>query len=328
MTEAIKECLLNPELCPTWLTTIKTILIPKSEETNKPKNYRPITCLSTFYKIIISIIKNRIHHLTSKNMLPMEQKGCKKGSYGCKDQLLINKAILEEAKKKRKNLSTAWIDYKKAFDSIPHDWIIKCLKMYKIFPIAINFLKESMEKWKTSVILYRQEGKLKFRKFNLKRGIFQSDSLSPLLFCLTLAPLSTLLNEAGYGYKTKAENKVNHLLYMDDLKTFVKNDNEQTGILNTVKKFSDDINMDFGLEKCSKTTFIKGKLTNWQNVQLDINTTIKDLEPGEAYKYLGMDKMKEKIRKEFLRRIRSIMKTELNAKNIIIEIKNICTSSS
>ena len=29
-----------------------------------------------------------------------------------------------------------------------------------------------------------------------------------------------------------------------------KNDNEQTGILNTVKKFSDDINIDFGLEVC------------------------------------------------------------------------------
>ena len=101
MTKEIKECLLNPELCPTWLTTGKTILIPKSEETNKPKNYRPITCLPTFYKIITSIIKNRIHHhLTSENMLPIEQKGCQKGSYGCKDQLLIDKAILEEAKKK------------------------------------------------------------------------------------------------------------------------------------------------------------------------------------------------------------------------------------
>ena len=73
---------------------------------------------------------------------------------------------------------------------------------------------------------------------------------------------------------------------MDELKTFAKNDNEQTGILNTLKKFSDDINMDFGLEKCAKATCIKGKLTTWQNVQLDINTTIKDLEPGEAYKYL------------------------------------------
>ena len=154
------------------------------------------------------------------------------------------------------------------------------------------------------MILYHQEGKLESREFNIERGIFQNDSLSPLLFCLALTPLSTLLNETGYGYKTKAGNKVNHPLYIDDLKTFPKNDNKQTGILNTVKKFIDDINMDFGLEKCAKATFIKGKLTTWQSVQLDINTTIKNLESGQAYKYLGIDegggiqhsKKKEKIR--------------------------------
>ena len=36
-------------------------------------------------------------------MLPIEQKGCQKESYGCKDQLLINKAILEKSKKKNKS---------------------------------------------------------------------------------------------------------------------------------------------------------------------------------------------------------------------------------
>ena len=50
-------------------------------------------------------------HLDENDLLPKEQKGCRRGSYGCKDQLLINKAIIEDAKK-RKNLSTVWIDYK------------------------------------------------------------------------------------------------------------------------------------------------------------------------------------------------------------------------
>ena len=50
-------------------------------------------------------------------MIP-QQRGGKKDCYGWKDQL-INNAILENGKK-RKNLSTAWIDYKKAFDSVPH----------------------------------------------------------------------------------------------------------------------------------------------------------------------------------------------------------------
>ena len=88
--------------------------------------------LPTTYKILTSIITERVYkHLDENDLLPKEQKGCRRGSYGCKDQLLINKAIIEDAKKKKKNLSTAWIDYKKAFDSVPHDWILKCLEMYK-----------------------------------------------------------------------------------------------------------------------------------------------------------------------------------------------------
>ena len=72
------------------------------------------------YKILTSIIGERTYtFLNEHQLLPSEQKGYKRGSYGCKDQLLINKMILEDCNTKKKNLSTAWIDYKKAFDSVP-----------------------------------------------------------------------------------------------------------------------------------------------------------------------------------------------------------------
>ena len=48
-----------------------------------------------------------------------KQRGGKKDCYGYKDQLMINNAILENCKKRKKNLSTPRIDYKKAFDSTP-----------------------------------------------------------------------------------------------------------------------------------------------------------------------------------------------------------------
>ena len=86
----------------------------------------------------------------------LEQRGGKKDCYGCKDQVMINNAILENCKK-RKNLSTAWIDYKKAFDSVPHSWILKCLQMYKIHPGLITFIEESMRQWKTNMTLVHQE---------------------------------------------------------------------------------------------------------------------------------------------------------------------------
>ena len=140
----------SPEEVSEWLTEGTTYLLPKSEATKHPKNYRPITCLSTTYKILTSILTERMYSFLERNsILPQEQKGCRRNSYGCKDQLLINKMILEHYRKsKRKNLSTAWFDYKKAFDSVSHEWILKALQLYKISPIICNFLGISMTKWK------------------------------------------------------------------------------------------------------------------------------------------------------------------------------------
>ena len=89
----------DPQQAPEWLTSGVTYLLPKNEQTNHPKNYRPITCLPTIYKALTSVLTNRIYdYLIYADLLPAEQKGCKRGSYGCKDQLLINKLILEHCK--------------------------------------------------------------------------------------------------------------------------------------------------------------------------------------------------------------------------------------
>ena len=79
--------------------------------------------------------------------------------------------------------------------------------------------------------------------------------------------------------------------------------------------------MEFGLDKCAKATFKRGKLTETFDIQLDTDTCIKELEQENTYKYLGVDegdgiqhaKMKEKVRKEYYRRVRMVLKTELNA---------------
>ena len=56
-----------------------------------------------------------------------------------------------------------------------------------------------------------------------------------------------------------------------------------------MKKFSDDIAMSFGLDKCAKATFKRAKLTGTASIELDRNTVIKDLRQKELYKYLGVD---------------------------------------
>ena len=69
------------------------------------------------------------------------------------DQLLINKIILEDCTSKKKNLSTAWIDYQKAFDSAS----FRDLEGY-VSPIVTKFVQQStsMTNWKTNDIKQQQ----------------------------------------------------------------------------------------------------------------------------------------------------------------------------
>ena len=68
---------------------------------------------------------------------------------------------------------------------------------------------------------------------------------------------------------------------MDDLKLIAKSEEELQKQIQTVKTFSDDINMEFGLEKCAKITFKRGKPTHSQNLVTDTNREIQELEQGK-----------------------------------------------
>ena len=87
----------------------------------------------------------------SRELLPEEQKGCRKGSRGTNDLLYIDGAVIQEVKSRNKNLAMAWRDYDKAYDMVPHSWIIECLDLFGVAENINSFLVNSMEKWKVKL---------------------------------------------------------------------------------------------------------------------------------------------------------------------------------
>ena len=115
-------------------------------------NFRPITCLSILWKLLTGIIGEEIYnHLDTNKVIPDEQKGYCKCSRGTKDQLLIDKMVLKNCKKRLTSLSLGWIDYKKAYDMVPHSWLKKCLEIFEEAENRKKVLEESMEHWDTEL---------------------------------------------------------------------------------------------------------------------------------------------------------------------------------
>ena len=85
------------------------------------------------WKLLTGVIAEDMYdYFEQEKPLPEEQKGCRRGSRGTKVQLLIDKTVLKDCKKRHTNLSTAWIDYKKAYDFAPHSWINECIELFGI----------------------------------------------------------------------------------------------------------------------------------------------------------------------------------------------------
>ena len=94
----------------------------------------------------------------------------------------------------------------------------------------------------------------------VQRGIFQGNALSPLLFIIVMLPLSHILRKCTAVYKLgRSQEKINHLMYIDDIKLFAKSKKELETLIHTVRIYSLDKGMEFGIEKCAMPVMKRSK---------------------------------------------------------------------
>jgi hypothetical protein len=140
-----------------------------------------------------------------------------------------------------------------------------------------------------------------------------------ITFCIALIPLTNELNRSDCGYQVHGTGrKISRLLYMDDLKLQGRNESDLKNEIKIVQTISKDINMNFGLEKCVRICLERGRVQSKMHIGSTFENDIKKLNWRKAYKYLGIEKSldiqhkneKEKLKKEYLRRLRLVLGTE------------------
>ena len=112
---------------------------------------------------------------------------------------------------------------------------------------------------------------------------------------------------------------------MDDLKLHSRSEKALDSLVQTVRGFSEDIKIGFGAEKCAMLAMGKGKIVKSVSVEMPDGKVIKSLQEGESYKYLGIleadkfleEKMKFNGSKEYIRRIRKVLKSRMNGWNLV-----------
>ena len=206
-----------------------------------------------------------------------------------------------------------WIDYKKAYDMVPHPWILECLKLFGAAENIRSLLENSMKSWRTELTSNGQT----LGTVSIKRGIFQGDSLSPLLFVVTMIPLTLILRKCEAGCLYANNTKLNHLFFMDDLKLYARNENQLDSLKQTVRIISKDIGRKFGIEKCAVLVLKRGRLAQSEGIRLPDETTIRAMREREGYKYLGVLEADGMLNDTMKKKIGKVAQSKLNGGNLI-----------
>ena len=104
---------------PSWLTQGRTALVMKAPQQHSiSSNYQAITCLSTIWKLLSGILADKIGNQVDGYMHQAQREACR--SWGLKHQLLIDQSMAKNSWCRRTNLAMVGIDYKKAYDPVPH----------------------------------------------------------------------------------------------------------------------------------------------------------------------------------------------------------------
>jgi exonuclease III len=175
-------------------------------------NYRGITITSCLGKLFNSIMNSRIDkHLKSNNTIPETQIAYKANSRTSDHIFVLKSMIDKQLKKERKPLYACFIDFKKAFDSIPHEALFYKLATVGIGGNTHNLIRDMYKKTQLCV----KVGSQMSNSFPSNIGVRQGDNLSPTLFKIYTHDLPDIVDHKCDA-PTLDTSKVGCLLFADD----------------------------------------------------------------------------------------------------------------
>ena len=132
------------------------------------------------------------------------------------------------------------------------------LREYGIDPAVVNTLELLMRQWATVLTV---DGRRISDPISIRSGIFQGDSLSPLLFITALNPISWRVSRLDGGVQLSPEKKINHLLYVDDWKLYLLSAASAERTSTEVQRLSAKAGLHLNAKKCAIAVISAGSLS-------------------------------------------------------------------
>jgi exonuclease III len=254
----------------------------KKGDKDEISNYRPISLLPTFSKIIEKIIYIRLYsHLSRNNILVKEQFGFRKQSSTEMATYNLLNNILTSLDKKN-YVGGLFCDLQKAFDCVNHEVLLEKMNFYGISGIAIKLMSSYLENRYQRVIMKGSKFNKIFSKWErVIYGVPQGSILGPLLFLI-------YIND----FPASLKNLAQPILFADDTSIIISNSSPEEFTSNIISVFKEIMiwfNRNFLTLNCDKTHFLQFFLKRHREVDIQIITTNSLITNINCSKFLGIN---------------------------------------
>lgn len=272
----IFNLVLETGVYPECLKVAKVVPIFKSGESWEPSNYRPISTLSVFNKVLEKLLVNRLLEFLNKhNIFYNLQYGFRQGCSTLTAITELMDSLISEIDSK-KVVGALFLDLKKAFDTLDHKILLEKLAYYGIRGMANNIIRSYLSNRKQFVTIEGTHSSLK----PITVGVPQGSNIGPLLFLL-------FINDLG-----KLRLKGTPRLFADDTALFYPNNNSEaiiqdmTDDLKILSKFFNDNLLSLNLSKTKYMLFHSPRKKLTPHNELKLEQII--IEKITCFKYLGL----------------------------------------
>ncbi|CAH9145483.1 unnamed protein product [Cuscuta epithymum] len=259
-------------------------LIPKTNHSPTPADFRPIACTNVVYKVITKIISKRMIPCLP-DLIDHAQGAFVDGRLMIDNVFVAQELIKGYSRKRASPRCMIKVDLRKAYDTISWDFLAAMLTHLGFPGRFIHWIMECVTTPSYSISI---NGVL-HGHFEGKRGLRQGDPMSPLLFVLCLEYFSRLLNIRTKNPMFKhhplcGSLNISHVAYADDLMLFSRGDTTSIQILTQALE-------DFGNISGLRVNYDKSNIFLGGNAYYDLDTILElvDFKIGTfPVKYLGV----------------------------------------
>ena len=229
-----------------WKQANITPIYKNKGSKNDANNYRPVSLTSIVCKLFEKIIRDEVmKHLSTHSLISVHQYGFMEGR-SCITNLLETMDDWSKVADKKKEINCIFLDFKKAFDSVPHERLLLKVKSYGISGKILGWLRSFLSGRIQRVVV---NGALSSNE-NVISGVPQGSVLGPLLFIIYINDLPDSIKSSVkiFADDTKVYRKIDDISDMHILQED----------LNSLQKWAHTWQMNFHPQKCKVLKINKG----------------------------------------------------------------------